>query len=344
MAAQRLFLLCSVVLPFAADRATVAAGDVELKLSVHALSDEVVIGEPILLEAALRNCSENSITEIRADRPHPYQDVEILTSNDGRTFMRYHMGIYPSWKILREQETLAPDEEWTFKLRLLYTFKRPSGLAFERPGDYFVKIRYPLISRSAELRSVVKSNTVKVRISRPRDTDATVWKMISEPEYAYFLQSGIDRAKDRHVPLTLVNVLRTVPKSSYHPAFRWALRKYDDDRAKSLRRQELETNDELKQIREVLGIELKPEGPFPDDRLLDRLVTYQYPKQTPLADVFEEISKKGGVPLELAPLLRVRTMSCIRQTQSLRRFMIPRAAHKAKWVRKGDGYMLVPAD
>lgn len=316
-------------------------GTAQLTLTLRSERGAYLLGEPVLLEASLRNCGTEPISEIRADRPHPYQDVEILTSHDGRTFTAYKMGIYPSWKIVRKREVLEPGKSWKFSLRILYTFERASGLAVERTGRFFVKLRYPLISRSAETRTVVESDSVTVRIARPAGKDAEVWKLVDEPQYAYFLQSGLDRTNDRHVPLTIINVLRTVPKSGYHPALRWALRKYYEGRLQGMSRRQIEDDGVLRQIREVLGIELKPEGPFPDDRRLDVLVTYHFPALTPLEDAFKEISKQSPVPIRLAPELHIRRMKSVKQTKTLRAFMDSQDDHNAKWIREKDGYRLI---
>jgi hypothetical protein len=75
---------------------------------------------------------------------------------------------------------------------------------------------------------------------------------------------------------------------------------------------------------------------------LDVKIQYHYPEPTPLANVFHEMSQQSGVALELDATLKVRTLSSLPQTVTLRKYMEIVSAYKAKWIKEGDGYKLVP--
>jgi len=190
----------AAIMPFSA----VAAGQgTEVSLALTSRG-AYVIGEPVILAGSLKNVGTDAFREYRADRPRHAEALEIFISEDGVEFAEYRMGIWGTAKVERSLESLHPNEAWTFELRVLYTYKRASRLAFERPGKYFIKVAYPLI----RARQRVESNIVAIEINPPRGVDARVWREIRKPEFLYFLQSGHVQDPDRDVVPRAIELLR----------------------------------------------------------------------------------------------------------------------------------------
>jgi hypothetical protein len=238
----------------------------QLTLTLTASQSAILLAEPVLLVGALKNTGKQPVKEYRADRPHHAEAVDIFTSRDGVEFEEYRMGIYPTGKVERSLETLHPDEAWTFELRVLYTYKRPSRLAFERAGKYYIKVDYPLISASGRHRQVVQSNVVCVEIKAPEGMDAKLWEEISKPHFVYFLQCGLVKEGHAQVVPRAVQLLRAFPKSGYHDAIKWALQEFYRERISTIGQFTAQKEPELEKIREVLGIPKVPDGPFLEDQ------------------------------------------------------------------------------
>jgi len=312
-----------------------------LKLTIRAPREKYLLGEPVPLRGALRNVGKEPFTEVRADLPIRHHALDILVSDDGIHFgeeLRLPSG---DGKVKRRRDTLEPSQEWVFDLRVLYTYSRFSRLALERPGQHFIKVGYPLLSRSARARAVVESNVLRVVVVEPEGNDRKVWDQIQEWDFLCFLDSGMGRAQ---VARQAFELARAFPQSGYQEALRRSLREYyDAERRRLPADPELPLPSDLEDIRRLLGIPKEPVGPFPDDRRLEVKVTFHFPEQTPLEDVLGLISRQSGVPLRLSPELQVRTMSTLPSAMPLRRFMRQMEGSDTAWVREEDGgYRLVP--
>jgi hypothetical protein len=177
---------------------------------------------------------------------------------------------------------------------------------------------------------------ITVRIVAPQGVDAKVWQAINWPDVLYFLQWGA--APDKETPFRAAEILKSIPESSYHAGLRWALKTFYENPVFVLDDYEAEL------LRSVTGIQVPPPQPFPEDKRLDQVITYRFPRQTPIEDVFREISKQSGVPLNVDPSFRAATMSSLRVTEPLRRFMRNRATYKAEWIPDGEGYVIRVAE
>jgi len=302
-----------------------------------------LLGEPVVLAGALRNMGREAIREYRADLPLHAEAVEIFVSGDGSRFVEYRMGIYETGKVARHLQTLEPGQEWTFQLRVLYTFERPSRLAFERPGKHFVKLVYPLISRGGAPQAAVESNVVSIDVRAPEGADAEVWRQINSPDFLYFVQSGHDRHKDAKIPTQAVELLRKAPKGGYAEGLRQGLREYYQVcvEEKSYQGQ---FASQLEEIRQLLGIPKKKlrEDLFPEDKRLDVNVREDFPVHTPMTEVVRVISAQSGVTLRLAPEFELRSRQSLPNRLSLREFMYTLQGSGAAWIREDGGYRLVP--
>jgi len=314
-----------------------------VQVSVVSSSKQYVVGEPVLLTVTVRNHSQRQLqtwVDLLA-----YQ-IEIYTAVRGEPFQQYTVRNHDPYEIQPMVERLAPGKSKRYGIRVLYTFyfketsERRSALAFAKPGTYSLKVRYPLYPD----RQMFESNTIEFRINEPRGVDARVFQRINRPEFLYFLQSGLTPGDNHDVVREAVQIVRTVPKSSYHDALRWSLlHYYRHETHGGLRGMDAAKRALLEEVRKVLGLPDPAAGPFPEDKRLDAKVTCYFAGGTPLEEAFKRVSEAGGVPLRLAPEMRARMIYGTLQDKVLRKFMDEQDEYKARWVRDGDGYKLVPA-
>ena len=333
--------LSGLLAPFGA-----AGAESRPTLALTVVSDRAryLLGDPVVLAGSLRNTGKEPIRECRADLPLHARGVDIFISADGVRFLEYRMGIYDIGKVERPLETLEPGQEWTFQLRVLYTFERPSHLAFERPGKHFVKLVYPLISRGGAPRAAIESNVVSIDVRAPEGADAEVWRQINTPDFLYFLQSGYDRHKDAKIPTQALELLRKAPKGGYAEGLRQGLREYYRVCVEE-RSYQGQFASQLEEIRQLLGIPKKKlrEDLFPQDKRLDVEIRVDFPVRTQMKEVFQVISAQSGVTLRVAPDFELRSLQTLPHTCPLREFMDRAQGSGAVWLREDDGgYRLVP--
>jgi len=333
--------LCGLLAPLGA-----AGAESPPTLALTVVSDRAryLLGDPVVLAGSLRNTEKEPIRECRADLPLHANAVDIFISADGVRFLEYRTGIYDIAKVERPLETLEPGQEWTFQLRVLYTFQRPSRLAFERAGKHFVKLVYPLISRGGRHRVVVESNVVSIDVRAPEGADAEVWRQINTPDFLYFLQSGYDRHKDAKIPTQALDLVRKAPKGGYAEGLRQGLREYYRVCVEEQFYQG-QFASQLEEIRQLLGIPKKKlrQDLFPQDKRLDVNVRVDFPVQTQMKEVLRVISAQSGVTLRVAPEFELRSLLALPNTCPLREFMYREQNSGAVWIREDDGgYRLVP--
>jgi len=304
---------------------------------------EYVLGEPILLNVAVKNVGREALKAWKVHTDYTEPEIIVLISKDARSFDRYVMGVFGAVNFGVIVEVLKAGESREYSLRVLYAERHRTRLALKEPGRYWIKVRYPLITPEPLRRTELESNTVEVRVNQPKPADAEVWQAIRAPEFLRFIQCGVGHPKRPDVPRKVAELVRKHPKSTYDAALRWALNRYYERAVYPKGRQWAQQQPELEEIREALGMPKEPEGPFPDDRRLDVTVTFRFPEFTPLEDVFDVISVASGVPLRLAPELRIRRMRTAQITESVRKFMRLQVDIDGSWVPEPDGgYRLVP--
>jgi len=300
------------------------------------------VGQPVELGVTAQNTGGEDIQawgDVRADQIHVY------IARDGEEFRRYTPGEYDHVDSERLVEPLPPRACKVYAVRVLYTFFEKETterrrLAFEEPGAWLVKVRYPLYPN----RQMYESNTIRIQLKAPQGVDARVWQRINRPEFLYFLQWGLTPGDNHDVVRDAVHIVRTVPTSSYHDALRWSLlHYYRHETHGGLRGMDAAERALLEEVRKVLGLPDPAAGPFPEDKRLEAKVTCYFGGGTPLEDAFKRVSEAGGVPLRLAPEMRARIIYGTLQDKVLRKFMDEQDEYKARWVRDGDGYKLVPA-
>jgi hypothetical protein len=271
--------------------------------------------------------------------------IRILLAADGGEYRRFQYGNGPSGKVAPESVPLTPGDVLRYEFRVLYTFyakeseNRRSGLAIEQPGNYSIKVQYP-VPRGGE---VLESNVVEFSVAAPQGDDAKLWSEIQTPAFLCFLQYGDALRNDVVSPRRAMEMLRAHPESGYAAGLKSALRQYY---ARSFGKEgtwEEDGNEELVRDRRLLGMPVARDNVFPQDRRLDTRVRCDFPEYTPLADVFDELSQQANVPLHLATELQHRRFTCSPHTLSLRQFMDNCRMRNATWVREADGgYHLIP--
>jgi len=330
-------------------------GESPPRVDVHLAADKttVVLGEPVLLTVTVRNADEKPIEaqEVFLQEDGAEPEIAVYIAQEREFFQEYRMGIYPILSAERKLEVLQPGEGKDYRLRVLYTSERENRLAFDQRGKWSVKTSYRLVWRDSLgyfRGDDFESNTIDIKVTFPRDTDARLWEHVRRPDFLYFLQSGgvLDRTHggDPKLPLQAAELLQQLPGCSYDAPIRWALKEYYESERSSLTYDEAQRNPVLSRLRSVLGMveEAPSEGPFPEDTRLDAIVTYYFPDLTPLDVITEQVCSQTGVRLRIAPELRVRRITSSLMTESLRRFMNKCGGPDATWVREGKGYRLAP--
>ncbi len=338
---------------FAAGTDRTGASECGLALQIECNREVYLLGEPVLLRATLLNTTDKPLGVVRAHPrvPGRLRGLRAVVTREGSDPEEYDQGAdcYRSRKVL-----LEPGAAWTFPVRMVYWSRRASGLLFERPGSYRAKLLYPLVSKEG---ARVVSNEVRFSVKAPEGVDDAVWRKINTRQFLMFLQSGEIEGPERAVWDLAAEVLSRWRESTYAPAIQWSLRAY---LATTIPR--------VDQLRRMAGIaprgvysrpdvECWPAPPitvssregamlFPDDRRLDnthdwRLLDFE------LADpVLSHSEHLYRVPLRLHPSLagQYQLLGHSGTRESLREFMVSVMPPGTKWVKDGDGYMLVPEE
>lgn len=330
------------VLPIAVIVATAQGGDRSLEVRLVADGRQYVVGEAVSLVASVRNVSTRVVEarEVHVEDTEP--EIAIALSTDGKEFHPYIAGIFGNMDYLKDYRPIAPQEEKAYRLRVLYASDVPHHLALPQPGYYWIKAVYPL-NEPGSRPAYIESNAVRIEVASPRGADAEAWNRLRHAPMLRFVHSGrIERGEAGPIR-EAIEVLTKYPSSRYADDLRWALRKYHDDRASDFPQEEAGGEPALPAIRKALGLEEMPPGPFPEDGRLDVKLTYRFAVETPLETVLQEITRQTGVPLDIDPELRWRTMyGSSAGERTLRSFMGFHAI-QSNWIRRGEGYRLVPA-
>jgi len=321
--------------------ATYARADTRLHVTLASSSKAYVLGQPVELTVTAANVGNEPVGAWVNGLDY---QIQVHLAREGEKFERHDGAPDEISYGVHLVEQLLPGKSKVYKLRVLYTFResedleRRRRLAFDAPGTWLVKVRYPLSPH----RRMYESNTIRIDIKAPEGADARVWQQINRAEFLYFLQFGYTRGNNPDVVRKGADLVQAAPESSYHPAIKWALQQHYHRRISNIGQLTAQQDPELEKIREAIGIPKVAEGPFPEDRRLDQLIAYHFPKLTPLEEVFQVISAQSGVGLSLAPTIKGASMSSVAITKTLRAFMKTAAGDNATWVPYGDGYRLVP--
>ncbi len=331
----------------------IAAGDAPpAAVALFSPKPRYVLGEPVLLHVVVRNLTAETLEmcDVLVNELPLCPEISVYIAAGGGQFRCFVP--MPCEEADREYAAVAikPHGMVHYVCRVLYADEPRPRLAFPTPGEYRVKVRFPLTlvdrrsGKSVEPgRSwALESNVTKVNVGEPQGQDGVVWQTVQSREFLYFLQRGGPPRDALHVPARAARVLNSVPDSSYHDDLRWALAKwyyeYPEDR-KAMSAEELDL------VRKVLGLDRWGEFPGPTDRRLD----YYYVDYKPrpgthrLNDLLAAITRETGVPLRSEfrygdyPMRIVRAREPVPLRVYLERMT---ALGLTAWFREGDGYVL----
>jgi len=196
-----------------------SSSDSGLKLEIKAEKENLILGEPLLLEANIVNLSEKSIKFKMGGPP------EIFVSKDGSFFLQYRStSVTPIYR--PTLATLNPGESKNLgKSKVFYyEFEPPGRIIFDSPGEYFVKAKYYITLEDTKTYITLESRTICIKIANPEGMDKKVWGLIHNIEFAKFLQhSYAEPAKEKEVIKTLKEIIEAYPASTYVPYIKEAL-------------------------------------------------------------------------------------------------------------------------
>jgi len=306
----------------------------DVRVTIETPKGDYLPGEPVQINAILENTSRRAL-EIDQDTIALLDVQGVYIERDGqpfRQFVRDTIGYCPwMWR------TLEPEEQWTFRLRVLYAPRwreglfppedriLPGGLAFPRPGTYRVKVVCPLFLRDVHQQVPLDSNVIAVRIREPEGVDARVWPRIRDEDTLRFLQVGRVPEGREDIILRVADVLEESPTTGYGPALRYALRKaYGQWSHFPADRQE--------RIRTLVGLSPAAERFHPSDERLDAEVVDDVPAGTTVDQVLASLSRQAGVTLKATAGAGLQVYRGPRRAADLRGLMQDLAReHRSVW-------------
>jgi hypothetical protein len=201
-------------------------GPPRVDVSLTSPSREFLLGEAVPLSIVVRNGGDRALTVagVLVDVAEP--EINVYLSTDGKRFDRLLFSNLAEC-VARHRESLAPGESFRYRLRVLYSDHEEGGLAFDRPGTYFVKVIYPLhVVKPGEGDYRIESNVIRIRVRAPAGLDASVWERIQSKDSLRFLQdcSVIEGRED--IVLRIYETLRESPDTGYRGTLRHAVRKF----------------------------------------------------------------------------------------------------------------------
>jgi hypothetical protein len=305
------------------------------RLTLSTPRRDYLLGEPVVLELALRNTSKEAIKLVEIFVEPLYYEATLWIARNDRTFEQFHSNaVIPKTK--RRTLVLGPGDALKYHYRVVGTPWPKFRFAFPAPGDYRVYVVYPLWVVGVQETTNIKSNIVAVRIKQPEGEDAKVWEELKNPSLLTLLQTeSVPEGWENEVR-QLGKLLHTQPKSGYAPALRHLLVKLAPRMHGSL------SFDEATRWGEMLGIKgFAWVEEDPADNRLDAIRKDSFMKETSVGDVLKSLSKASGAMLEAPPETKAKTIRIADSQASVRECMRT-LRHFGAWERRGDGYFLAP--
>jgi len=195
----------------------------ELKLQIKADKENLVLGEPLILDANIVNLSDTPVKFIMGGPP------EIFVSKDGLSFLQYRdSNIVAAYEPVLVE--LRPNEIKNLgKSKVLYYISETrEKIIFDVPCEYFVKAKYYVTPHNTKQHITLESSVVKIKVVEPVGSDRKVWNIIaSDIEFVRFIHHGYtSKQSEDEVIRTLKQIIETYPTSTYTPYIKEALIKY----------------------------------------------------------------------------------------------------------------------
>jgi hypothetical protein len=156
-------------------------------------------GEPVLVTVTITNDGEK---DFPAWIDRVKYAISFFIKGDGEKFLKVNVDASDNVKLDRYVDPLAEGKSKSYDFRILpiYAGGKASALAFDKPGTYNLKVRYPLFKKS-EVK--FESNAIQLRIHKPKGVDAKAWAEMDRPHFLRFLQSGVAlRDNGEYPPVT----------------------------------------------------------------------------------------------------------------------------------------------
>ncbi|NCO39259.1 MAG: hypothetical protein COZ06_37710 [Armatimonadetes bacterium CG_4_10_14_3_um_filter_66_18] len=316
------------------------APPIEATMAISPRGTDFLVGEPLSLAVTIRRAQDTPVKAIKPFANNVRSDIRLSVSSGVESVQAWatagpRMQSTPQLPI-----TMKPGEPWLYEVLVHCTPGESSRLVFPSAGKYRVTgscflavLASSKDDQRAKWRRVeLQSNAIDIRFRAPTGDDARVWRHISGPPVARFIQTGATR--DANIVGQAVSALRQFQDSPYHPWIRRALEfyhavKYPDFAA-----------GELDQLQSV-GIGLQDEL-FPHDPRLDAQVKYRFHDPTPLSEIVREIGRQSRVPLSVHRDLQSRKIAA-GGAFTVRYAMKSLRGTSRSWVVDGRGYKLVPS-
>jgi len=308
-----------------------------------------LVGEPVPLVLTVRNQGPDAVHA----RVITWRDLDaycVSVSKDRGPYLQILRG--PNCCVTGI-ERIGPLETRTIRLRLFYTRRFgpnafdvaagrvfPGGVITGEPGEYAIKVAYPLSIPGAMAIEPIESNAVTIRVRQPeRPDDIRAWQAISRDEAILRL---LDDTKDhpigdlkREDALTLADVLRAYPGTRYGDLIRRALRQAYPWRMLHA--------DERAVVRRLARVTESIEEFYPNDDRLDATVALPA-AGTPLRRALSDLEGRTGISLHASrtPAAVVLRSSGVRADL---RGVMQRIADQtgAEWASNREGYALIGA-
>lgn len=223
-----------------------ARGFSQLILEVQADKQRYVLGEPVALKFSVINSSNYVV--VLPDRPDVWRGaIGVFIAYQDDNYKGY---LGPRWGLTdtrgENSLPLASGQSYETSASILHNHRVETShlsemyakeirekhidteIAFPKQGVYRIKAILRLDSKSE-----IESKPVTIEVAEPYTADdVEVWNVLkSDPEYAYFIQTGGFRASSGTDPRskqkveTLERLLSLYPASTYNQAIRDALSK-----------------------------------------------------------------------------------------------------------------------
>jgi|SRR5919109_477721 hypothetical protein len=239
----------SLILPFLVSATLLLFGSkgfMQLVLEVQPNKQTYLLGEPVALKFNVINGSNDVV--VLPDRPSVWRGgLGVFIPYQDGGFKGY---LGPRWGLEDTRGDnplpLASGQSYETSASILYNHRFETGhlsevyaketrqkhidteIAFPKPGVYRIKAILALDSKNE-----IESKPVTIEVAEPYTLDdVEVWNVLkSDPEYAYFIQTGGFRAssgadpKSKQMVENLERLLSLYPTSTYSQAIRDALSK-----------------------------------------------------------------------------------------------------------------------
>lgn len=174
------------------------------------------VGEPVVLRLTLSNHTRQQVHLWTNFIPQSNLSVDIITTGSKRTYT----GPYEPGEYMKAGHLLLPLEEYSDDIVIWSDPTRPSGLAFDTPGDYIIQVSLGVEIQETNKVGRVPFNMVPIRIiDAPPELKPMVERL-----------KKLDAFKDiqlRRVPKgaapELQDILLTTPRNNVFPYIFFAL-------------------------------------------------------------------------------------------------------------------------